>query len=226
MAYVLVLFLVSITAAKGVHASTDCEKWLTDYKNSLKHSPTVKRAAAAHRRMHRYAHRKIAALKKPTTTPAKPKVLPARHLRPRMSRSEMLKKFTLSCGDLPLDEPDGGDLEPVAMPDFIFAQDTAEPIDLAQGNDGGLLQSYPPPVFPGGVSPSYPGFPSAPPIGGSGFPPGGKTPPNVPPGGGGDQPPPGGGGGTPTPTPEPSTVVFLLTGLSGVVKVARRRRAS
>src|SRR5215469_13056061 len=104
LVFCLVLFLVTISAAKGVHAATDCEKWLNEYKNSLAHSPAAHRVQAAHHRLHRYVHRKLAVLKpKPKTTP-KPRLLPARHTKPRMSKEELLKRVAEACGDLPLDQ--------------------------------------------------------------------------------------------------------------------------
>lgn len=224
VALYLVLFLVTISAATGVHASTECEKWLTEYKNSLAHSPTAHRVASAHRRLHHYLHRKLALVKKPA---AKPHLLPARHTRPRMTREELLRRLQLACGDLPLDIPADGKLTPDPLPNFLAEMSPDDtPVELASGPGAGFLETYAPPTYPGTYSsgsPSYPGFPAAPPFGGGGSG-GGKTPPNSPPGGGGDQPPPGGGDTPPTPVPEPESIVLLLTGLSGLAEVVRRRR--
>ena len=178
LALYLVLFLVTISAATGVHASTECEKWLTEYKNSLAHSPAAHRVSAAHRRLHHYAHRKLALVKKPAP---KPHLLPARHTRPKMTREELLKKLQLACGDLPLDIPAQGNLTPDSPPKFIAERSPEDSaVELASSPDGGFLETYAPPTYPGtyaGGGPSYPGFPGGvPPFGGGG---GGKIPPNT-----------------------------------------------
>jgi hypothetical protein len=228
----LVLFLVTISAATGVHASTECEKWLTEYKNSLAHSPAAHRVKAAHHRLHHYIHRRLAILKpKPKTAP-KPHLLPVRRTRPKMTREELLKRLELACGDLPLDQPEVAKLNGDPAPEFVPEMpDDGDPIELASNDGGGFLQTLPPPVYPGSSSagtPGFPGFPSAPPIGGGG----GRTPssPTVP--GSGceaqakvvcqpvppDQPPV-------AEAPEPGTFVLLFTGLSGMAEIIRRRAA-
>lgn len=226
LAFCVVLFLVTVSAAKGVHASTDCEKWLNEYRNSLAHSPAAHRVKAAHHRLHRYIHRKLATLKKPRPkTSPKPRLLPARHTKPKMTREELLKKFELACGDLPEDHPEVAKLKEEPSPEFIpDTHDEGEPIELAS-TDGGFLQPQAPPGYPGAISGGYPGFggfPGAPPIGGGG----GKTPGTsgcdvnsevicTPPP---DQPPV-------AETPEPGTFALLFTGLSAGLVGIRRRRA-
>jgi len=214
----LVLFLVTISAATGVHASTECEKWLQEYRTSLKTSPTIHRAKAAHHRLHRYIHRKLVQVKKKPAAPRKPRLLAARHSRPKMTREELLKKLELACGDLPDDKPKLAELvrnDPT--PDFVPEIHDDEPIEVAS-SEGGVIPSIMPPVYstpeaapPGGGGP---GFPFIPPIGG------GPKPPNTPvtststpP----DQPPT-------DVVPEPETLALLLTGIPAAVGAARRKR--
>ncbi len=224
LVFCLVLFLVTISATTGVHAATDCEKWLNDYKNSLAHSPAAHRVQAAHHRLHRYVHRKLAALKpKPKTAPKpRPRLLPARHTKPKMTREEMLKKLELACGDLPGEQAKLAELKGDPVPDFVPDESEENtPLQLVS-DDAGFLQTLPPPVYAGGTDGGYPGapgFPFAPPIGG-----GGARTPNSPTAGTTvlDTPP------SPpvAEAPEPSTYVLLFTGLSGMVGIVRRRRIS
>src|SRR5579871_3906513 len=99
----LVVFLVVASAATGVHASTECERWFVQYKHALAQSKAVHKLRAADYRVRHYVHRKLAALKpKPAN---KPKVLRAKvHRRPK-TREEMLRSFNLACGD---ELPEGG----------------------------------------------------------------------------------------------------------------------
>lgn len=227
LVFCLALFLVTISAATGVHASTDCEKWLSEYRNSLAHSPAAHRVKAAHHRLHRYLHRKLATLKKPRTTP-RPRLLPARHTRPKMTREELLKKLELACGDLPEDRPALAKLEDEPAPEFIpEVHEDGDPIELASNGSDGFLQPQTSPGYPGAPSGGFPGFggfPGTPPIGGGG----GRIP------GSPTTPIPGceinaDVACTPTPnpppigeTPEPGTFVLLATGLSGGSLVLRR----
>jgi hypothetical protein len=224
LVFCLVLFLVTISAATGVHAATDCEKWLNEYKNSLAHSPAAHRVQAAHHRLHRYVHRKLARLKpKPKTTPKpKPRLLPARHTKPKMTREEMLRKLDLACGDLPEEQPELAMLKGDPAPEFVPEEsDDTNPIELAS-DDGGFLQTLPPVPYTGvpeGGYPGAPGFPFAPPMGG-----GGGRIPNSPTTGTTvvDTPP-----APPTAeAPEPGSYVLLFTGLSGIAGIVRRRRTS
>jgi hypothetical protein len=202
----LVLFLVSISAATGVHAATDCERWITEYKNSLSKSPVAHKVQAAHRRLHHYVHKQIAAAK-PKPKVVKPRVLPARMVKPRMTRTELLKKMADLCGDLPNEIPlADGPKTPVA--ELVPPRESdGTPMELASGDTGSFLQSTPPPQYtpPTSGYPGSPRYPSIPPIGGG--PPTVYTPPTVP-------------------TPEPGSFVLLFTGLSGIAEVVRRRRKS
>jgi len=224
--FALVLLLVCASAATGVrvHASTQCERWVAEYRDALAHSPTVKRVNAARHRLHRYVHRKIAALMKPKTAP-KSRVLPARYHRPKMTREEMMRKFELACGDLPEDEPATGDLPQDPKPSFIAERKPgAESLDLESDTPGMLLAMNELPNYGG----SYAGWSGG---SGGGFVPGGFIPglswpggrsPNTPTTGtGGDNPPP-----PPPPTaqaPEPGSLLLVATGFAGVAGAFRRR---
>jgi len=222
----LAVFLVVASAATGVHASTDCERWFIAYKNSIAQAQTAtaKHLVAAKHRVHRYVHRKLAALQKPK--PAnKPKVLDARFQRPKMTREEALRRFNLACGDLPevlpivpqqivqaeVPKPDYLALHsemPTEGPagESLLAKNVV-PSSLGGGNEWGQSGSYPP------------GFGG---VGGGGLPPG-KSNPNNPPGGNPPTDPP-----IPPPVPpvpEPGSIVLMLTGIASAAGVARRRFA-
>jgi hypothetical protein len=218
LAVSLVLFLVTISAATGVHASTACEKWVQEYRDSLKHSPAVHRAHVAHHRLHHYIHRKLVHLKKKPAAPKKPRLLPAHHSKPKMTREELLKKLELACGDLPEDRPQLAELlKGDPKPDFLPEAHDEEPVDLAS-NDDDLIPLFAPPAYstaeltpPGGGAPGIPFTP------GLGV--GGK-PPNTPVASTtttSSQPPT-------DVVPEPGTLVLLLTGIPAAAEAVRRRR--
>jgi hypothetical protein len=220
---IVVLFALfiafSAASATGVQASTECEKWLTDYKSQLAKTNAAHKIAAAKRR----ARQKIAALSKPA-----PKVLPARYPRPKMSHEEMMRRFKLACGDIPdtaappqlLAENKGA---PFAPPTNAWYGDDG--VDMAPGEDSAFLPNLDSPVYANNV----------PPDGGGGLPPGGPYygGPGGSPGGG----IPGGGGGTPPCTvdcggttpppppavPEPESIAMVLTGLAGAATMLRKR---
>jgi hypothetical protein len=223
--FALVITLVCASAGVRVHAATDCERWIAEYRVALAHSNAVKRANAVRHRLHRYVHRKIAALTKPKTT-SKPRVLPVRHRRPPMSREEMLRRFELACGDLPVDSPTLGEL-PKDDPPPVFIADRSPDDDLSLGTDtpSTLLALNHAPNFAGGDdSDGYGRTPYLPGVGGL-APGGGGVRPQNPPtnGSGGDVPLPP----SPPPTaeaPEPGSLVFMATGVAGAVGAIRRRR--
>ena len=209
----LAVFLVVASAATGVHASTDCERWFTAYKNSLAQTNAAKHLLAAKHRAHRYVHLKLAALQKPK--PAnKPRVLPARFQRPKMTREEALRRFNLACGDLPEDspvtqvalapKPDYPAMPfhhemPLEMPahDGVPVAANVVPLPPGGGGEWGFGNGTPP-VYGGGGGGWYPGSPHNP------------GPPT------GDPPPV-------SPVPEPGSIVLMLTGIAGAAGVARRR---
>jgi hypothetical protein len=214
----LVLFFIAASAATGVHASTDCERWFIAYKNSLAKAKAVKKLQAAKHRMRRYVHKKLATAQKPAD---KPKLVRT-HMRPRMSRAEMLRRFNLACGELPEESaaPQQVATEELA-PDFFPRNTTHSDMPLEDTPGTGLIaENDSPPYSPGG-SGGWPGPPSGgiPPGFGGGF------------GGGGTTPSYPGTPGTPidpvtpvTPAvPEPSSIVLLLTGAAGAAGMIRRR---
>jgi hypothetical protein len=221
----LAVFLVVASAATGVRASTDCERWFIAYKNSLAQTAAAKHLIAAKHRAHRYVHRKLAVLHRPK--PAnKPRMLPARFPRPKMTREEVLRRFNLACGDLPEDMPTGELIpEEPAAPNYL-ANPLHGEMPLERVADGALVaENVLPPPIPGGgegwgsgggYPPGFGGFGGG--YGGGGTPPGSPTPnspgnpPVVPP-----DPPPV------STVPEPGSIVMVLTGIAGATGMVRRR---
>ncbi len=223
--FLLLIFALIVTTARGVSASTDCQKWLADYKKALSDKASAQKLLAARHRARAYAHRKLVQL----TTPA-PKPLPIRVSsgRPHLTPAQMLKKFDLLCGELPVD-PAPQVLDARMAPDeFISEMAMGGPVDLdsAPGDDT-LLAENAPPAYDGppantefpSSGPYYPVFGPAPGIGGGGggsivVPPPVVIPPVIPP----VVPPI-------APVPEPSSIILLLTGSAGAFAAAQRRLA-
>jgi PEP-CTERM motif-containing protein len=234
---VILIALIAVCGEAGVRASTDCEKWVASYKEQLAHAKAVRRMQAANARMKRLAQRKLATYVKKPKPPA-PKALPANYVKPkpRYTKEQMLERFTLLCGDLPLDNPPTATklLEGKETPgEFVAEMTPWAPVEFASVDGDGLIpeDGVPPYTPPGGGGGGYAGggggggLPGPPIFGG-----GGHT--GGPGGGGGET---GGDGGTPggtssppppatSPVPEPSSVVLLLTGVAGVGELVRRRR--
>jgi hypothetical protein len=224
----LVLLFVAASAATGVHASTECERWFIAYKNSLAQTNAAKKLQAANHRVRRYVHRKLAATyHKPK--PAGPKLVRTHAPRPKMTHAEMLRRVNLACGELPEESTAPQNLQSEEFgPGFLAKPQTGVPLEYEPGT--GLIASNTlPPYSPGDggwPNPPYGGFP---PGFGGGFggvgTPGGNTPNNPSnPGNPGDPGTPGGPGTPVTPeVPEPSSVVLLLTGIAGAAGMVRRR---
>jgi len=218
----LVILLFAASAAKGVHASTDCERWFIAYKSSLAQTKAAKQLRVVKHRVRGYVHRKLATYRKPKPT-GKPRVLAAHARRPKMSREEMLRHFNIACGELPDSLPAQVLQAQEVAPDFLSGRplhSDVAPVDVP--NEGLLPPSSPtnsgwsnpfnggvPPVFgggggnPGGSGPGGPGSPGLP--GNPGLPGGDNPPPVIP------------------PVPEPSSIVLLLTGIAGAAGVVRSR---
>ena len=225
---VILIALIAVCGEAGVHASTDCEKWVASYKEQLAHAKALRRMQAANARMKRLAQRKMATYVKPKR-PA-PKPLPASYVKPkpRYTKEQMLERFTLLCGDLPTENPPTATklLEGKETPEeFISDMTPWAPVEFASTDDDGLIPEgdVPPYMPPGGGGDMPPGgggggggFVGPPIIGGGGGGPSGQVTPT----GGGTPPPPP----ATSPVPEPSSVVLLLTGVAGAAEVVRRRR--
>jgi uncharacterized membrane protein YgcG len=234
---VILIALIAVCGEAGVRASTDCEKWIASYKEQLAHAKAVRRMQAANARMKRLAQQKMATYVKKPKPPAK--ALPANYVKPKphYTKEQMLERFTLLCGDLPLENTPTATklLEGKETPEEFVAEMTPwVPVEFASDEGDGLIPEgdLPPYTSSGGGGSGYSGggggggLPGPPIFTGGGGQTGGS-------GGGGET---GGGGGTPggtsspppppatSPVPEPSSVVLLLTGVAGAVEVVRRRR--
>ena len=140
----LTIILVIASCATGVRASTDCERWIAQYKTQLAQTRAAKRAIAAKRRMRAYAHRKLVQYTRP-----RPVVQPLVHhvpTHPRLTPAQMLRRFDLLCGVLPEDA--GPVLMSKGNADFLPGRDPLGPMDLLSSPETGLLSRDEGPVNP------------------------------------------------------------------------------
>jgi hypothetical protein len=201
LGYLLLLVFIVGTSARCVNASTDCERWFTAYRSQLAHTRNMQRIEAAKRRAKLYAQRKLAGY---VPKPAVPRPHVAHG--PRMSRPATLHRVDLACGVL----PESVSAEPMIAEEipaeFIPQEPLPDEIGLLPGFDGpGTLLAE--------NSPTAPVFSQSPPSGGAPV----YAPPFTGPGSGATPPPP------PSVVPEPSSYVFMLTGLMGAAGAVRRR---
>ena len=114
--------------APVMYASTDCSRWLAEYKQGIMQRKAARRLRSAKLRLTTLVHK-----------PAPPHVLPARH---RMSPLESLRRFQIDCGDLeePATPLDAAVLPP-ATP--LPPGPTFEMVDF-----GGPVPDLPPPTTP------------------------------------------------------------------------------
>ena len=220
---VLLAFVLVASSAEGVSASPDCQRWLTDYKKALSEKTAAQHLLAARNRARAAARRRLAGL----TAPPAPLHPPTRisSVRPHLSPAQMLKRFDLLCGDLPV-EPQVLDSR-MSPDDFISEVAMGGPVEtLGSPADDTLLAENTVPVLPvNGLTPETPvtGVPQVPifgpTFGGIGVP----TSPGSP--SGPSQPP-----GTPVvppvpplaPVPEPGSILLVLTGVLGAGFTVRR----
>jgi hypothetical protein len=224
----LVLLLVFASAATGVpvHASTECERWVAEYRDQLAHSDLMKRANAASHRLHHYVHRKVAAFSRPKPHP-RTRVLPARLQRPKMTREEMLRELEFACGELPIEPSQLSktvSFEPApAFLGSIFPDDDSVAGPVQDGPQGLLASNNGPsggwnPGMGGGLG----GVPGGWGGGGGGI--GGNNPPSGGNGGDNPPPPPPPPPGPPTAVaPEPGSLLLVATGVLGAAGAVRRR---
>lgn len=166
--------------APVLYASTDCSRWLAEYKQGIMQRKAARRLRAAKFRL-------IAIVHKPTP----PHLLPARH---RMSPLESLRRFQIDCGDL--EEPDTP-LNAAILPPL-----PPLPIEpkLATLSFGEFVPELPPPSAPMIAEATVPPLLDVPvsPVIGAPL--------------------------APTVTPEPDTVLLVLTGVGAFAYLAQRKR--
>ena len=198
MACSCLLVAVSVGGVKTLAASPDCARWIKDYQQGL-----AKRAALAKKHVvHAARHLGV-----PHLRPVHA-IAPPHRLRPaKLSPQEMLKRFRVLCGeDLPDDTmpvafvPTGLEamvLPPVPFPDVTPVTDIGQPVTFVPTST---------PVQPTPTTSTTPPVlvtDSGPPV----------TPPVIIP-------------SVPSPVPEPSSLILLLTGVAGATSVFVRRRTT
>ncbi len=214
--FLLLGLIIIASASKGL-ASTDCEKWLSEYKKELAHKVSVQRALDAKQRARNYAKRKVAHLIAPAGAPS-PHPVRLSSTRPHLTPAQMLKRFDLLCGDLPVEATNQVLDGRMAPDEFISEMSMGGPVDsdILGPNDTLIASEDLPPYTPSGVTtdspvnqPFWPVYGSVPVGGGFINPPVGTVAPVIPPA---------------PPVPEPSSILLLVTGAAGIAGSVWRRR--
>ncbi len=242
---VLFVLIVSAASATGVHASTDCERWLADYKKALAQKPAYQQLEAAKHRARALARRRIGQIVA-ATTPAKPKPVRISSTRPKLTPRQMLNRFDVLCGDLPV-APANQVLDSRMAPEEFISELSLGPIDeLAMPEYSPLLAETAPSIFSSTATPSTTPYEGGPvfPVYGPSFsgvgsapgsvsgPSGGTTAPGVPPVTSPVLPPPPASVLPPdvppvtAPVPEPGTLLYVVTGVGSIAAGLRRRLRS
>jgi len=198
------ILTVSLGIAREVSASTDCSQWIAEYRQKLEDSQRVHKLLQASHRVHTYLKHKVTTRPKVGPTLVKTGVQ-LRFRRPKMTSVEMLKRFSIVCGDLTEEQPTSPLLPLLEPVSFTLAQPTfSPPEDLTSPVPSGL------PLPPALLSSSPPGDSPMPPILSSGLPPGEPGNPTTVP-----------------PVPEPSTLLLVGSGASALIgRVIRSRRST
>jgi hypothetical protein len=215
----LIFSVLIVVGLKTVSASTDCDRWLQQYKEQLANAAPVKHAQ---RRIRHLLHR----------TQPRPQLIhvssPIHHyvVKPKLSPRDMLRRFHVLCGDLP---PDGNAFTPAQL---VAPPFSAPPAILLTANEAPPVAFGPPnaaltPAETASTTPvESPGVPVTPfpivPVSPSGSPVLPRSP-GVP----GSPSSPGSPGTTAIPpVPEPSSIVLLLTGVVAMLGLGARQRLS
>jgi len=189
-------------------------------QKELAQKVSVQRALDARQRARNYAKRKVAHLIAPAVSP-KPHPTRISSTRPHLTPAQMLKRFDLLCGELPMEATNQVLDSRMAPEEFISEMSMGGPVDTeVQPSTDALLASEDlPPYVPAesslGTSTGQPFWPVYGPIPtGSGF--GGPAStsgvPIIPP---------------IAPIPEPSSVLLVLTGTLGTAgSIWKRRRCA
>ncbi len=215
----LLLALTMIASASTGLASTDCEKWLAEYKKQLLQKASVQRALNARDRARSYAKKRVGHLIAPAAQPA-PHPVRTSSVRPHLTPAQMLKRFDLLCGELPVEATNQVLDGRMAPDEFISEVSMGGPVDteILGPNDTLIATEDLPPYTPSGVStgetssqPFSPIYGPIPTGGGFIAPPAVTPPPVVPP---------------VAPVPEPGSLLLILTGTAGFAGTVWRRAQS